>query len=108
MSGCVDDWLSKMQHIICVFLGVIVFSSKTIFMAITNLDKQPGRGNESRSNESSSGNRDTTQNQEDINVSNPQRGSEWSNYQTKELSTNEKSGISAEEAAQTFEEEDDE
>ena len=75
-------------------------------MAVTNLDKQPGRGNEGRSNDSSSGNRDTTQNQEDFNVSNPQRGSEWSNYQTKELSTNEKSGISAEEAAQAFEEDD--
>ncbi|ANE49951.1 hypothetical protein [Flavisolibacter tropicus] len=75
-------------------------------MAETNLDKQSGRGNESRSNDSSSGNRNTSQNQEDINVSNPQRGSEWSNYQTKELSTNEKSDISAEEAAQTFEEDD--
>lgn len=75
-------------------------------MAITNLDKQPGRGNDSRSGNSSSGNRDTTQDQQDINVSNPQRGSEWSNYQTKELSTNEKSDISAEEAAQAFEDDD--
>lgn len=72
-------------------------------MAITNLDQQPGRGNEGRSNDNSSGRREGTQEQQDVNITNPQRGSDWNNYQTKELSANEEGNISAEEAAQAFE-----
>lgn len=75
-------------------------------MAATNLGQQPGRGNEDRSDDSSSGNRSGIREQQDVNVNNPQRGTEWNNYQTKELSANEKSDISAEEAAQAFEEDD--
>jgi hypothetical protein len=72
-------------------------------MAVANLDQQPGRGNEGRSGESSSGIRKGTQEQQDANISNPQQGSEWSNYQTRELSAKEESDISADEAAQAFE-----
>ncbi len=73
-------------------------------MAANNLSQIPGRGREERSSDNSSG-RDISQEQQDINVSNPQRGGEWSNYQTKELSANEEGSISAEEAAEAFNDE---
>ena len=42
---------------------------------------------------------------QNANLDNPQEGSQWSNYQTKELSSEGEGGISAEEAAKVFEEE---
>jgi hypothetical protein len=92
-------------HYLCSFISNHLLIKNT-FMAVRNLDQQPGRGNEGRSNDNSSGNRSGIQEQQDLNVNNPQRGSEWNNYQTKELSANEESGISAEEAAQAFDDED--
>ncbi|HYH15138.1 MAG TPA: hypothetical protein VD794_07960 [Flavisolibacter sp.] len=73
-------------------------------MAANILSQLPGRGSKERSGNSSSGS-GNSQEQQDINVSNPQRGSEWNNYQTKELSTSEEGDISAEEAAEAFNDE---
>jgi hypothetical protein len=45
------------------------------------------------------------QDQQNINVNNPQQGSDWNNYRTKELGENEGRVETAEEAAKAFEKE---
>ena len=70
-------------------------------MATNQQPQDPG--NEKQGNQS--GNADTQNgSQQDAGFENPQRGDEWSNYQTKELAANEgQRGESAEEAAKVFE-----
>jgi hypothetical protein len=41
----------------------------------------------------------------DINVSNPQQGNKWNNYQSRELADNEEGRMGAEEASKAFEDE---
>lgn len=66
-------------------------------MAAINHNPSPGRDNQSSDSENT---------QQSINTDNPQQGSDWNNYQTKEMSSTSTDGnISAEEAAQAFEEE---
>lgn len=74
-------------------------------MVANNLNQTPGRGNEGNSSDNSRSNIGGSQEQQDINVSNPQRGNEWNNYQTRELSANEEDNLSAEEAAESFNDE---
>lgn len=73
-------------------------------MVIIKLNRFPGRG-EGNSSGSASSSRGSGQEQQDINVSNPQRGEDWNNYQTRELGSNTEDSISEEDAREAFDEE---
>jgi hypothetical protein len=56
-------------------------------------DNQQGEQQENQINRGQQNNQQRNE-AEDVNVSNPQEGSEWSNYRTRELSSNENNGSS--------------
>lgn len=71
-----------------------------------NLNEQRGRENQNDNLRRDSVQRDQQQSQpDDLNVRNPQKGSSWNNYQSRELGDDEEGRLSAEEASQAFEEE---
>lgn len=71
-----------------------------------NLNEQRGRENQNDNLRRDSVQRDQQQSQpDDLNVRNPQKGSSWNNYQSRELGDDEEGHLSAEEASQAFEEE---
>jgi hypothetical protein len=74
-------------------------------MVAIKLNYFPGRG-EGSSSGNSANSRGSGQEQQDINVSNPQRGDEWNNYQTRELGADAERNISEEEVREAFNEED--
>ena len=66
-----------------------------------NTPSQQGNTDANKNNSTAA----NTGSQENANEENPQQGSEWANYQTKELSSNSEKGdsnISASEAAEAF------
>jgi hypothetical protein len=56
-------------------------------------DNQQGEQQENQINRGQQNNQQRNE-AEDVNVSNPQEGSEWSNYRTRELSSNENNSSS--------------
>jgi hypothetical protein len=56
-------------------------------------DNQQGEQQENQINRGQQNNQQRNEG-EDVNVSNPQEGSEWSNYRTRELSSNENNSSS--------------
>jgi len=73
-------------------------------MVTIKLNRFPGRG-EGSSSGNTSISRGSGQEQQDINVSNPQRGDDWNNYQTRELSSNAEGNITEEQAKEAFDDE---
>jgi len=69
-------------------------------MAHMNSTSYPGGNNDSSNASMDKSEQPSQQNTSD---ENPQQGGDWSNYQTRELSANEDSGLSAKEAAEVFE-----
>ena len=74
-------------------------------MVTIRLNRFPGRGEGSSSGNNASS-RGSGQEQQNENVSNPQRGEDWNNYQTRELGSNAENNINEEEEVrEAFDEE---
>lgn len=75
-----------------------------------NPQNTPGRDSDTGRSSQDSNQQENNQqgNSQNAGLDNPQQGSQWNNYQTKELSGEGNSDISAEEAAKAFEDQDSE